>query len=138
MRDAIVNTTPFFEAGFPDCVKKKGASGAALPLLARRSRCSFTAQWGHREVGITHGAPGRDPHAHLWERVTPNARGSVLLVERKMCAVPSGDGVTSLCHGRHFYLSQKPPGSDRDRSDRPERSLGVLCVLTKIKLVETL
>ena len=129
MRDAIVNTTPFFEAGFPDCVKKKGASGAALLLLARRSRCSFTAQWGHREVGITHGAPGTDPHAHLWERVTPKARGSILLVERKRDF--------SLCHRRHFYLSQKPPSSDRDRSYWPERSLRVLWGLPTSKLAET-
>ena len=91
-----------------------------------------------RYVGITPGAPGTDPHAHLWERVTPNARGSVLPVERKMFAVPSGDSVTSLCHGRHLYLSQKPAGSDRDRSDWPERTLGVLRFLTKAKLVETL
>ena len=85
MRDAIVYVTPFFEAGFPDCLRKKGASGAALPELARRSKCSFTAQWGHREVGITHGAPGTDPHAHLWERVAPNARVDLSCLWRGRC-----------------------------------------------------
>ena len=73
---------------------RMGAQRPARMDAQRTAPKGRTEACPERAPGQEHGG---ERNAHMWERVTPNARGSVLLVERKMCAVPSGDSVTSLC-----------------------------------------